>query len=127
MVKYRYTSRRRERQRHSFLTWALGGHEWLASHSSHFGPGEMSPVSIGWMLCRPRVGLGVVQMRKLPCHYRESSPGSPADQPVVQSLYRLSHPGLFLKSCLRLCLLAMYTCYCIPCRLFCLCTGIPGM
>jgi len=114
--KYRYTSRRRQRQRHLFLTWALGGHEWSASHSSHFDPGEMSPVSSGCMLCRPRVCLGAIQMRKLPCPYWESRPGSSADQPVVQSLYRMSYPG-FLKSCLRWCMLAMYICYCIPCRL----------
>jgi hypothetical protein len=111
LVKYRYTSRRKERQRHSFLTWPLGGHEWPASYSS-----QMSPVYIGWMLCRPRVGLGAVQMRTLPCLYRQSSPGSSANQPVLQSLYRRSYSGFFLKS-LRWCLLVMYTCYCIPCRL----------
>jgi hypothetical protein len=50
-----------EVQRHTFLTSAVGGGEWLASSPDHFNPEERSPVPIGqeWsdivLLCFPAI------------------------------------------------------------------------
>jgi hypothetical protein len=78
---------------HVFLTSALIGGEWSASHPGRFTPGKRAPRThwIGsWV--DPRAGLDDVEKRKF-----LTLPGlelRPLDCPArSQSLYRLSYPG----------------------------------
>jgi hypothetical protein len=59
-----------------FLTSALDGGEWSASHPGRFTSWERAPGTHwtgGWV--GPRAGLDIVEKRKISCHYRESNPG----------------------------------------------------
>jgi hypothetical protein len=78
---------------HIFLTSALVGGEWSASHPGRFTPGERDPGTHwigGWV--DPRAGLEDVEKRKfLTIPGLELQPfGRPASS---QSLYRLRYPG----------------------------------
>jgi hypothetical protein len=80
-------------ERHIFLTSALVGVEWSASHPGRFTSGERAPSTHwigGWV--GPRAGLDDVEKRKL-----LTLPGlelRPLGHPArIQSLYRLVFPG----------------------------------
>jgi hypothetical protein len=52
---------------HAFLTLALDGDEWSASHPEHFTPKERAPSTHwigGWV--GPRAGMDIVVNRKIP-------------------------------------------------------------
>jgi hypothetical protein len=78
---------------HIFLTSALAGGEWSASHPGRFIPGKRAPGTHwigGWV--GPRAGLDDVENRKfLTLPGLELRPlGRPAGS---HSLYRLHYPG----------------------------------
>jgi hypothetical protein len=76
---------------HIFLTSALAGDEWLASHRGRFTPGERAP-GTHWIGCWVDPGLDDVEKRKFltlsGLELRHL--GRPARS---QSLYRLSNAG----------------------------------
>jgi hypothetical protein len=61
-----------EVQLHSFLTLAVDGGEWPASHFGHFAAGVHW--IRGWV--GARVGLDVSEKRDISCPYQDSNPGS---------------------------------------------------
>jgi hypothetical protein len=85
---------------HIFLTSAIAGGEWSASHPGSFTPEERAP-GTHWIGCwmDPRAGLDDVEKRKfltlLGLELRTL--GRPA---CSQSLYRLRYPGSKLSLCL---------------------------
>jgi hypothetical protein len=71
----------------SFLTSALDGGEWSTSRPCRFNPGETDPGSYWtrrWL--GPRIGMDVMENRKISCSYPESN----LDSSVVQPVDRLS-------------------------------------
>jgi hypothetical protein len=72
-----------------FLTSALVGGQWSASHPGSFTPGEINPGTHwigGWV--GPRAGLNTLEKSKtLPLSGMEPRPSSPSP-----SVYRLSYP-----------------------------------
>jgi hypothetical protein len=74
---------------HIFLTSALAGDEWSASHPGRFTPGEIAP-NTDWMegYVDPRAGLGGVEKRKF-LTLPGLEPRPLGYQARSQSLYRL--------------------------------------
>jgi hypothetical protein len=90
-----------EVQHYTFLTLELEEGERSASCHSHFTPKERAPGTHwigGWV--SPRIGLDVVEKRKIPSAHQELKPDCPA---CSQSLYRLSYPGssIELSGCIQ--------------------------
>jgi hypothetical protein len=78
----------------AYLTSALDGGEWSASHSCCFTPRENVPGTHwvgGWV--GPRTSLDAVEKRKI-LQFWESNPRCPAHSPL---LYRLSYPNFYSK------------------------------
>jgi hypothetical protein len=77
-----------------FLTSALDGGEWSASHPCYFTARETAH---GTHCTGGRVGhrdgLDVMEKRKISCPYRETNLDPSVAQPVAWSLYRLSYHG----------------------------------
>jgi hypothetical protein len=77
-----------------FLTSALGRSEWSAWRPCRFTSREKALGTHcigGWV--GPRVGLNVMEKRKISCPYREWNPDSSAVHPVAYSLQWPSYPG----------------------------------
>jgi hypothetical protein len=69
-----------------FLTLALDGGEWSASHPGRFTSGERTPGTRWTGGCvDPRAGLDTVEKRKISCLCRESNPRRPARSPCNYS------------------------------------------
>jgi hypothetical protein len=91
--KWRYSS--------TFLTLALDGGEWSASHPSHFTPRETAPGTHwigGWV--GPRAGLDAVVKRKIPSPCQDSNPNHPAHSSVLyhQAISKQGFKNLTINS-----------------------------
>jgi hypothetical protein len=85
---------------HIFLTSALVGGEWSASHPGHFTPGERAPVTLcigGWV--GPRAGLDDMEKRKF-FPYWDSNSDSLVVQPVASRYTYWAIPAFIYVLCI---------------------------